>query len=124
MRFCSRFKGIIAALPLLCSQISTGSATQQSAGNASEAAKPLSSAPDAKIAAVENSVVKVFSTARYPDFYKPWTKHAPSEASATGVVIEGKRILSNAHERKENGRETGASISTLKELTPVLMSLS
>jgi S1-C subfamily serine protease len=51
----------------------------------------------ANIPALENSVVKVFSTARYPDLYKPWTKKAPAEISGTGVVIEGKRILSNAH---------------------------
>jgi S1-C subfamily serine protease len=47
--------------------------------------------------AVENSVVKVFSTVRYPDYYRPWTKDSPSQISGTGVVIEGKRILSNAH---------------------------
>ncbi len=46
---------------------------------------------------VENSVVKVFSTVRYPDPYKPWTKQAPNEVTGSGVVIEGKRILSNAH---------------------------
>src|SRR5260370_20393517 len=47
--------------------------------------------------AVENSVVKVFSTRRYPDPFKPWTKQAPSEVTASGVVIEGNRILTNAH---------------------------
>jgi S1-C subfamily serine protease len=47
--------------------------------------------------ALENSVVKIFSTMRYPDPFKPWTKQAPSEATASGVVIEGKRILTNAH---------------------------
>ena len=47
--------------------------------------------------AVENSVVKVFSTVRYPDYFRPWAKESPSQISGTGVVIEGKRILSNAH---------------------------
>ena len=47
--------------------------------------------------AIENSVVKVFATMRYPDPFKPWTKQAPSEVPASGVVIEGKRILTNAH---------------------------
>jgi len=47
--------------------------------------------------AIENSVVKVFATMRYPDPFKPWTKQAPSEATASGVVIEGRRILTNAH---------------------------
>jgi len=46
---------------------------------------------------VENAVVKVFSTLRYPDPFKPWTKQAPSEVTGSGVVIEGKRILTNAH---------------------------
>jgi S1-C subfamily serine protease len=46
---------------------------------------------------VENSVVKIFATARYPDPYKPWTKQAPREGTGTGVIIEGKRILTNAH---------------------------
>jgi S1-C subfamily serine protease len=46
---------------------------------------------------VENSVVKIFSTARYPDPYQPWTKQPPEEATGSGVVIEGKRILTNAH---------------------------
>jgi S1-C subfamily serine protease len=47
--------------------------------------------------ALENSVVKIFSTMRYPDPFKPWAKQAPSEATASGVVIEGRRILTNAH---------------------------
>src|ERR1700736_1118197 len=50
-----------------------------------------------QLPALENSVVKIFSTMRYPDPFKPWTKQAPSEATASGVVIEGKRILTNAH---------------------------
>jgi S1-C subfamily serine protease len=53
--------------------------------------------PDTKSPTVENSVVKVFSVMRYPDVYRPWTKQAPSEATGSGVVIEGKRILTNAH---------------------------
>jgi len=46
---------------------------------------------------IEASVVKVFSTVRHPDPFKPWTKQAPSEISGSGVVIEGRRILTNAH---------------------------
>lgn len=53
--------------------------------------------PAAKVGAIENAVVKVFATVRYPELYKPWTKRAPSEVTGSGVVIEGKRILSNAH---------------------------
>ena len=46
---------------------------------------------------IENSVVKVFSTVRYPDPYKPWAKESPEEFTGSGVVIEGRRILTNAH---------------------------
>ncbi|MES2149838.1 MAG: trypsin-like peptidase domain-containing protein [Pseudomonadota bacterium] len=46
---------------------------------------------------LENAVVKVFSTLRGPDPYKPWGKAAPQEITGSGVVIEGKRILTNAH---------------------------
>jgi S1-C subfamily serine protease len=46
---------------------------------------------------IENSIVKVFATVRYPDPYKPWAKDSPEEDTGSGVVIEGKRILTNAH---------------------------
>lgn len=52
---------------------------------------------EATAAAIENSVVKIFSTRRLPDLFKPWTKQAASEATGTGIIIEGRRILTNAH---------------------------
>ncbi|MGZ8289526.1 MAG: trypsin-like peptidase domain-containing protein [Telluria sp.] len=62
---------------------------------------PEAAAPAAPAAAVpanlENSVVKVFSTLRRPDLFKPWSKSAPQDVTGSGVVIEGKRILTNAH---------------------------
>jgi S1-C subfamily serine protease len=64
-------------------------------GNAIEAAPRDQAAQPPP--AIETSVVKVFSTLRYPDPFKPWTKQAPTEISGSGVVIEGKRILTNAH---------------------------
>jgi len=58
-------------------------------------AQPVS--PPTQDNTVENSVVKVFSTVRRPDLFKPWDKAAPTEITGSGVVIEGKRILTNAH---------------------------
>ena len=59
---------------------------------------PIAAAsPDAKPGAIENSVVKIFSTMRYPDPFHPWSKQSPSESTGSGVVIEGNRILTNAH---------------------------
>jgi len=54
-------------------------------------------AADAPAHDIANSVVKIFATVRYPDPYKPWTKQAPTEETASGVVIAGDRILTNAH---------------------------
>jgi len=46
---------------------------------------------------MENAVVKVFATTRTPEPYQPWSKAQPRDISGTGVVIEGHRILTNAH---------------------------
>jgi hypothetical protein len=46
---------------------------------------------------ISKSVVKIFSTVRYPDRFQPWIKKAPVSTSASGVVIEGNRILTTAH---------------------------
>ena len=65
----------------------------RAAAPAQEAAADGGGVPEKAVAAV----VKVFATMRYPDPYKPWTKQAPADITATGVVIEGHRILTNAH---------------------------
>lgn len=46
---------------------------------------------------VEHSVVQVFATVRAPDLARPWTKQPPAEVTGTGIIIEGNRILTNAH---------------------------
>jgi S1-C subfamily serine protease len=72
-----------------------------------------------------NSVVKVFSTARFPDPFKPWTKQAPKEATGSGVVLEGRRILTNAHvvmyasEVQVQANQAGEKISaTVEAISP------
>jgi S1-C subfamily serine protease len=55
-------------------------------------------APDGEISRrVENAVVQVFATQVAPDPVRPWSKEAPREITGSGVVIEGRRILTNAH---------------------------
>ncbi len=63
----------------------------------SDADTAVPASADKNFDTVANSVVKIFSTVRYPDVFKPWTKSAPQSITGSGVVIEGKRILSNAH---------------------------
>ena len=81
---------LVLALPA-CAIAQAGG---QGAAPAPAAAAATTPAPSP---AVENSVVKIFSTLRRPDPYKPWTKATPQEVTGSGVVIEGKRILTNAH---------------------------
>ncbi len=80
---------IIAALALAaCSLLA----------NAQDAVKESEPAPAPAIPAnLENSVVKVFATLRRPDPFKPWSKASPADVTGSGVVIEGRRILTNAH---------------------------
>lgn len=81
---------IVAALSLAASSFF---ATAQEAPKETAAPAPAAPIP----ANLENSVVKVFSTLRRPDPFKPWSKAAPADVTGSGVVIEGKRILTNAH---------------------------
>jgi S1-C subfamily serine protease len=46
---------------------------------------------------VRDLVVKIHAVRRTPDLLRPWTKLNPVQVSGSGVVIEGKRILTNAH---------------------------
>jgi S1-C subfamily serine protease len=57
----------------------------------------LDAAEPAASPAVESSVVKVFASQRAPDLMKPWTKQAVADVSGSGVMIDGNRILTNAH---------------------------
>jgi S1-C subfamily serine protease len=52
---------------------------------------------DGDEATIHKSVVKIFTTLHTPDPYRPWAKSSPHEATGSGVVIAGKRILTNAH---------------------------
>lgn len=42
-------------------------------------------------------VVKIHTTQRFPDVFKPWTQLEAQKVSGSGVIIPGKRILTNAH---------------------------
>ena len=61
----------------------------------------------------EDSVVRVFASIRLPNPARPWSKQNPVDVMGTGVVIEGKKILTNAHvvyyasEVKVQGRQGG-----------------
>lgn len=108
-----------AALPLLfCAAVLRMTATDAPA----PVAPAVTAAP---VSAVENSVVKIFSTQRGPDLVRPWTKSTPREVTGSGVVIEGKRILTNAHvvlyasQVQVQGNQSGEKISaTVEAIAP------
>jgi S1-C subfamily serine protease len=54
-------------------------------------------ADDAIDASIRESVVKIFAKLREPDVFRPWTKSSPHQVTGSGVVIPGKRILTNSH---------------------------
>jgi S1-C subfamily serine protease len=83
----------------------------------------LAVADQAKEEAIRASVVKIYSSLRGPDLTKPWQKLTSQEATGTGIVIEGKRILTNAHvvnyasqvfvEPNQSGEKFAASVEFL-----------
>jgi S1-C subfamily serine protease len=46
---------------------------------------------------IREAVVKVSAVMRYPDILRPWAKQSPRDVSGTGLILEGRRILTNAH---------------------------
>ena len=46
---------------------------------------------------MRNSAVKIFTTHQKADFYQPWQTNAQDNLSGSGVIIDGDRILTNAH---------------------------
>ncbi len=46
---------------------------------------------------IDGAVVKIFAATRRPDLNRPWTRQPQSELTGSGVVIDGHRILTNAH---------------------------
>ena len=101
MNFISRGHNSLKTLPFVAGLALSFITVRAGAADADAAKSTAATATpppvETKADTVANSVVKVFSTMRYPDLYKPWTKEAPSEATGSGVVIEGKRILTCAH---------------------------
>jgi S1-C subfamily serine protease len=82
-----RFAAVVVAMLATCALPARAQAPAATAAAAAPAIAPN----------IENAVVKVFSTLRGPDPFKPWGKASPQEITGSGVVIEGRRILTNAH---------------------------
>jgi S1-C subfamily serine protease len=77
--------------------------------------RPVSAADD-----LRESVVQIHATIRPPNFFEPWAKQSPQKITGTGVIIDDKHILTNAHmvnyaaeiliEPFESGKKTQAKV--------------
>ncbi|MEX0804742.1 MAG: trypsin-like peptidase domain-containing protein [Candidatus Binatia bacterium] len=46
---------------------------------------------------IRDLVVKIHAVHHTPDLLRPWSRNSPQPVKGSGVVIDGKRILTNAH---------------------------
>src|SRR5512143_2966670 len=46
---------------------------------------------------IRDLVVKIHAVQQSPDLVRPWTRSSPQHVKGSGVVIDGRRILTNAH---------------------------
>ena len=76
-----RFKKVIVNI-LTCAFLITTNIAQASADNPST---------------IENSVIKIYTTQAAPDYFTPWRLLSPRQSSGSGSVIQGNKILTNAH---------------------------
>jgi S1-C subfamily serine protease len=58
---------------------------------------PLAVAEEATISSIEDSVIKIYTTAAEPDYFTPWRLLTPRQSSGSGTVINSNLILTNAH---------------------------
>lgn len=54
-------------------------------------------AQSSEIRAIQDSVIKIYTTQAAPDYFTPWRLLTPRQSSGSGAVIAGNRILTNAH---------------------------
>ena len=54
-------------------------------------------AQNTEIRAIEDSVIKIYTTQSAPDYFTPWRLLTPRQSSGSGSVISGNQILTNAH---------------------------
>ena len=52
---------------------------------------------ETELEAIQNSVIKIYTTQAAPDYFTPWRLLTPRQSSGSGSVIAGNRILTNAH---------------------------
>jgi hypothetical protein len=92
-----RIVAIVSTPAISMAAPNRGFSQAEATGTNSPDLAAANSAPVSKGNPVEKSVVKIFATFRSPDFFRPCNKLAPTSVVGSGVVMEGKRILSNAH---------------------------
>ena len=44
-----------------------------------------------------DAIVKIYTVHQRPNYWNPWTSYGPRSSTGSGCIVEGRRILSNAH---------------------------
>ncbi len=60
-------------------------------------ASTTASAQSSELRAIEDSVIKIYTTQSAPDYFTPWRLLPPRQSSGSGAVIAGNQILTSAH---------------------------
>jgi len=47
--------------------------------------------------AIRDALVKIYTIHNRPDYYNPWSMHGPRRSTGSGCIVEGNKILTNAH---------------------------
>ena len=87
--------GALLNAPLRRLRLSTGLAALAAVfallGSATASSQP------SELEAIQDSVIKIYTTQAAPDYFTPWRLLTPRQSSGSGAVISGQRILTNAH---------------------------
>ena len=73
---------------------------------------------------VRESVVKIETTVFLPELFEPWNPGVPKKRSATGVIIEGNRILTSGYIVGNARTITVQGFQSAKKVTAKVISLS
>ncbi len=83
---------ILSLLLILCLFSSAPAAGQSAAGTARAENDPRAESDD-----LRRSTVKFYTVIKRPNFYEPWQLGYQQNSGGSGCILEGKRILTNAH---------------------------
>src|SRR5580765_7921065 len=90
---CSSGSTVKASAPVPDPALPTGTC----AGVEPHASATLAAMADVDAETLRRSVVKLFTVVKEPNYYKPWELSHQHASGGSACIVEGNRILTNAH---------------------------